>query len=275
MQPEVALDKMSGHHSNSRTISLSRSTPHTDEELQSLGLDRRRIPQHIAIIMDGNGRWAKNQGLPRIEGHRRGVASVRAVVEEASRLGLKQLTLYCFSTENWKRPELEQNLLMRLLHKYVIEERELIMEQGLQFKTIGRRDRLGKQVLKEIDITREQSANNTGMCLCLALDYGSRDEIVTAVQTIAKKSVDGTLVPGDIDEATINDHLYTAGAVDPDLVIRTAGEMRISNFLLWQISYSELWVTEKFWPDFREGDLHDAVRSFGSRERRFGSLESD
>ncbi len=254
---------------------MSRSTPHTDEELQSLGLDRRRIPQHIAIIMDGNGRWAKNQGLPRIEGHRRGVASVRAVVEEASRLGLKQLTLYCFSTENWKRPELEQNLLMRLLHKYVIEERELIMEQGLQFKTIGRRDRLGKQVLKEIDITREQSANNTGMCLCLALDYGSRDEIVTAVQTIAKKSVDGTLVPDDIDEATINDHLYTAGAVDPDLVIRTAGEMRISNFLLWQISYSELWVTEKFWPDFREGDLHDAVRSFGSRERRFGSLESD
>ena len=225
--------------------------------------------------MDGNGRWAKNQGLPRIEGHRRGVASVRAVVEEASRLGLKQLTLYCFSTENWKRPELEQNLLMRLLHKYVIEERELIMEQGLQFKTIGRRDRLGKQVLKEIDITREQSANNTGMCLCLALDYGSRDEIVTAVQTIAKRSVDGTLVPDDIDEATINDHLYTAGAVDPDLVIRTAGEMRISNFLLWQISYSELWVTEKFWPDFREGDLHDAVRSFGSRERRFGSLESD
>jgi undecaprenyl diphosphate synthase len=225
--------------------------------------------------MDGNGRWAKNQGLPRIEGHRRGVASVRAIVEEASRLGLQQLTLYCFSTENWKRPELEQNLLMRLLHKYVIEERELIMEQGLQFKTIGRRDRLGKQVLKEIDITREQSANNTGMCLCLALDYGSRDEIVTAVQAIAKKSVDGTLVPEAIDEATINDHLYTAGAVDPDLVIRTAGEMRISNFLLWQISYSELWVTEKFWPDFREGDLHDAVRSFGSRERRFGSLESD
>lgn len=254
---------------------MPRSIPHTADEIRARGLNPERIPQHIAIIMDGNGRWAKNQGLPRIEGHRRGVASVRAVVEEASRLNLRQLTLYCFSTENWKRPELEQNLLMRLLHKYVIEERELIMEQGLQFKTIGRRDRLGKQVLKEIDITREQSAANDGMCLCLALDYGSRTEIVEAVQAIARKSAAGVISPDTISEETINEHLYTAGAVDPDLVIRTAGEMRISNFLLWQISYSELWVTDKFWPDFREGDLHDAIRSFGSRERRFGSLESD
>ena len=163
---------------------------------------------------------------------------------------------------------------MKLLHKYVIDERTLIMEQGLRFETIGRRDRLGKQVLKEIDKTREQSANNTGMCLCLALDYGSRDEIVTAVQGIAAKAKDGELDPAAIDEQTISSHLYTAGAVDPDLVVRTAGEMRISNFLLWQISYSELWVTEKYWPDFRESDLHDAVRSFAARERRFGSLES-
>lgn len=256
-------------------FTVSRATPHTAAELSALEIDPKRVPQHIAIIMDGNGRWAKNQGLPRIEGHRRGVASVRAVVEEASRLGVKQLTLYCFSTENWKRPQLEQNLLMRLLHKYVIEERELIMEQGLQFSTIGRRDRLGKQVLKEVDITREQSADNTGMCLCLALDYGSRDEIVTAVQAIAQKAAAGEISPAEINEATINNHLYTAGAIDPDLVIRTAGEMRISNFLLWQISYSELWVTDTFWPDFRENHLHDAVRSFGSRERRFGSLESD
>lgn len=253
---------------------LARSIPHTADEIRSLGIDPARIPQHIAIIMDGNGRWAKQQGLPRIEGHRRGVTSVRAVVEEASRFGLKQLTLYCFSTENWKRPALEQDLLMKLLHRYVIEERALIMEQGLQFDTIGRRDRLGKQVLKEIDKTREQSADNTGMCLCLALDYGSRDEIVTAVRNIAAKSAAGELAADRIDEQTISDHLYTAGAVDPDLVIRTAGEMRISNFLLWQISYSELWVTDKFWPDFREADLHEAIRSFGSRERRFGSLES-
>lgn len=224
--------------------------------------------------MDGNGRWAKKRGLPRIEGHRRGVKSVRAIVEEASRFGLEQLTLYCFSTENWKRPQLEQNLLMRLLHKYVIEERELIMEQGLRFSTIGRRDRLGKQVLKEIDTTHELSANNDGMCLCLALDYGSRTEIVEAVQKIATRVADGSLDPAAIDEGTIDDSLYTAGAVDPDLVIRTAGEMRISNFLLWQISYSELWVTEKFWPDFREDDLREAFRSFASRERRFGSLES-
>jgi undecaprenyl diphosphate synthase len=254
---------------------LPRSTPHTADEIRSLELNPDRIPQHIAIIMDGNGRWAKERGMPRIEGHRKGVASVRAVVEEASRLGLKQLTLYCFSTENWKRPQLEQNLLMRLLHKYVIDERELIMEQGLQFDTIGRRDRLGKQVLKEIDITREQSANNTGMTLCLALDYGSRDEIVTAVQDIAAKTASGEMSPEQITEETISNHLHTAGSVDPDLVIRTAGEMRISNFLLWQISYAELWVTQKFWPDFRENDLHDAVRSFGSRKRRFGSLENE
>ncbi len=254
---------------------MARSTPHTAEELTALGMDPGRIPQHVAIIMDGNGRWAQNQGLPRIEGHRRGVNSVRAIVEEASRLGMKQLTLYCFSTENWKRPQLEQNLLMRLLHKYVIDERELIMEQGLRFETIGRRDRLGSQVLKEIDITREASKDNDGMCLCLALDYGSRTEIVEAVQAIAGKAKSGELEPDAITEDTVNNHLYTAGAIDPDLVVRTAGEMRISNFLLWQISYAELWVTEKFWPEFRECDLHDAVKSFGTRKRRFGSLESE
>jgi len=252
---------------------LARSNPHTASEITALGLNPARIPQHIAVIMDGNGRWARNQGLPRIEGHRRGVNSVRAIVEEASRLGLTQLTLYCFSTENWKRPQLEQNLLMGLLHRYVIEERNLIMEQGLRFETIGRRDRLGKKVLKEIDITREATRNNDGMCLCLALDYGSRTEIVEAVQAIAERARSGEIDPADINEHTVASHLYTGGQVDPDLVIRTAGEMRISNFLLWQISYAELWVTEKFWPDFRENDLHDAIRSFGDRERRFGSLQ--
>ncbi len=163
---------------------------------------------------------------------------------------------------------------MRLLHKYVIEERELIMEQGLRFETIGRRDRLGSSVLREIDTTREMSADNPGMCLCLALDYGSRTEIVEAIRQIATSVAEGQLDPDLIDEDTVHSHLYTAGSPDPDLVIRTAGEMRISNFLLWQISYAELWITQKFWPDFRGGDLHEAIRSYGSRQRRFGSLES-
>jgi undecaprenyl diphosphate synthase len=224
--------------------------------------------------MDGNGRWAQSRGLPRIEGHRRGVDSVRAVVEEAARCGLEQLTLYCFSSENWKRPRLEQDLLMSLLQWFVVAEREEIMRQNLRFCTIGRVDRLQADVLREVQTTIEMSRENTGMRLCLALDYGARDEIVEAVRRLAEKARDGQLDPASLDEQTISDHLYTAGMVDPDLVIRTAGEMRISNFLLWQISYAEIWVTQTLWPDFRQADLQAALRDFASRERRFGGLKT-
>lgn len=231
------------------------------------------IPRHIGIVMDGNGRWAQRQGLPRIEGHRRGVGSVRAVVEQSSRLGLGQLTLYCLSSENWKRPKRELDFLMRLLEQYVIEERSEIMDQNIRFRTIGRREGLSPGVLAEIDKTIELSRSNSGMVLCLAVNYGGRLELVDAVRQIARQVSDGKLDPESIDEQTISASLYTAGMVEPDLLIRTAGEMRLSNFLLWQISYSELWVTEKCWPEFREADLMAALHDFAGRDRRFGALK--
>lgn len=238
-----------------------------------MGLVRERMPRHIAIIMDGNGRWARARDLPRVEGHRRGVNTVRAIVEECSRLGIEQLTLYCLSSENWKRPQQELDLLMQLLQQFVIEERAEIMRQGLQFSIIGRREGLSTEVLDEIQKTIDCSRENTGMRLCLALNYGSRDEIVDAVKSIAGKVAAGELATDAIDEACISAHLYTAAMPDPDLILRTAGEMRVSNFLLWQISYAELWVTPKFWPEFREPDLLDALKAFGERDRRFGGLK--
>ncbi len=252
---------------------MAAESPYTIGELGALGLCPERLPRHIAIIMDGNGRWAQNRGLPRIEGHRRGVESVRAVVEESSRLGIEQLTLYCFSSENWKRPRVELDLLMSLLQRFVVAEREEIMRQNLRFATIGRGDRLQPRILQEVQKTIEVSRENTGMTLCLALDYGARDEIVSAVKKIVENVQSGLLDPNTIDEETISSNLYTAGMVDPDLVIRTAGEMRISNFLLWQISYAELWVTETAWPDFRKQELLTALRDFAGRERRFGGLK--
>ncbi|MCA9057924.1 MAG: isoprenyl transferase [Planctomycetaceae bacterium] len=230
------------------------------------------IPRHIAIIMDGNGRWAQSRGLPRIEGHRRGVHSVRSVVEESSRLGVEQLTLYCFSSENWKRPRRELTLLMHLLKQYLIEERREIQRQGLRFRVIGKVEELDPMIQTEIRKTEEVSAGNTGMTLCLAVNYGARQEITEAVRRIVTQVQQGQLSPEEISEAIIEQNLMTAGMPDPDLVIRTAGEMRISNYLLWQISYAELWVTEMFWPEFREAGLHEAIRSFASRDRRFGGL---
>ncbi|MBT5019245.1 isoprenyl transferase [bacterium] len=237
-----------------------------------MDLSTERLPRHIAIIMDGNGRWAQNRGLPRIEGHRRGVQSVRTVVEECARLGIEQLTLYCFSSENWKRPRPELDLLMSLLNSYVVAEREEIMRQDIQFTTIGRTDRISQKILKEVNKTISMSENNPGMRLCLALDYGARDELVSAMKLIAEKVQTGELNADEIDEETISNHLYTAGMNDPDLVIRTAGEMRISNFLLWQISYAELWVTDILWPDFRQPELFTALKDFAGRDRRFGGL---
>ena len=232
------------------------------------------MPRHVAIIMDGNGRWARKRGLPRIEGHRRGVKSVRECVEFCAEIGLEQLTLYCLSSENWKRPEAELRRLMNLLEQFLIEERRTILKQGLRFAMIGRREGLTEGVLAEIDRTVEMSKNNSGMRLCLALNYGSRGEIVDAARDIAAKAATGELSPVNIDEATISDHLYTAGMPDPDLLIRTAGELRISNYLLWQISYAELWVTQKFWPEFRPPDFIEAFQSFAERDRRYGGLNS-
>jgi undecaprenyl diphosphate synthase len=245
----------------------------TLERLREAGLTPERLPHHVAVIMDGNGRWAQQRGQPRIEGHRRGVVTVRSTVEECCRLGIGQLTLYCLSIENWKRPKLELDFLMELLHQYLLAERAEIMEQNIRFSTIGRREELPDKVLEAIDENIRMSANNTGMVLCLAINYGGRAEVVDAVKSIAREVRSGRLDPNAIDEATLTDAMYTAGMPDPDLLIRTAGEMRVSNFLLWQISYAELLVTEKCWPDFDRAELHAALRGYGERERRFGGLK--
>jgi undecaprenyl diphosphate synthase len=253
---------------------LSKEEKYTDAQLASFGLDRATIPRHAAIIMDGNGRWAQKRGLPRIEGHRRGVTSVRSIVEEASRLGLQQLTLFCFSSENWKRPPRELTLLMHLLKQYLVEERREIQRQGLRFKVIGKLQELDPLIQAEMQKTIEVSAGNDGMTLCLAVNYGARQEITEAIQKIASQVRDGRLNPDQINEKTVADNLMTASMPDPDLVIRTASEFRISNFLLWQISYSELWVTEKHWPEFREEEFREALRAFARRDRRFGGLSA-
>ena len=245
----------------------------TLDRLAAAGLDAARLPRHVAIIMDGNGRWARQRGLPRIEGHSRGVKSVRATVEECCRLGIGQLTLYCLSVENWKRPKPELDFLMALLQKYLVEERAEIMEQNIRFTTIGRREGLPTRVLREIDESIRLSQHNSGMILCLAINYGGRAEMVDAVRNIAYAVRKGALDPEEISETTIGDALYTAGMPEPDLLIRTAGEMRVSNFLLWQISYAELWVTEQCWPEFDSESLHAALRDYASRERRFGGLK--
>ena len=253
---------------------MSKEEKYTDAQLATFGLDRATVPRHVAIIMDGNGRWAQKRGLPRIEGHRRGVTSVRSIVEEASRLGLQQLTLFCFSSENWKRPPRELTLLMHLLKQYLVEERREIQRQGLRFKVIGKLQELDPVIQKEMQKTIEVSANNDGMTLCLAVNYGARQEITEAIQKIAAQVRDGRIKPDEINEKTVADNLMTASMPDPDLVIRTASEFRISNFLLWQISYSELWVTEKHWPEFREEELREALRGFARRDRRFGGLSA-
>lgn len=222
--------------------------------------------------MDGNGRWAGQRGLPRIEGHRAGAASVRRVTEECSRLGIEQLTLYCLSSENWKRPPEELEFLLQLLQMYLVEERPRIMEKNIQVRWIGRREELPADAVRELDETVRLSAANTGLRVCLAINYGGRAELVDAVRRIAGEVSCGRLDPSAIDEAAISDRLYTAGMPDPDLLIRTAGEMRVSNFLLWQISYAEIYVTETFWPDFDEAQFHAALQSYAARQRRFGGL---
>lgn len=231
-----------------------------------------RRPRHVAIIMDGNGRWAQQQDLPRIEGHLRGVESVRRTMEACKEFGIQALTLYCLSSENWKRPAQELEFLMTLLREYLIAERESLVENNLQLKVIGRRERLPQEVQDEMDRTIQACQSNDGMTLVLAINYGSRSEIVDAVSKIAVQIERGELRSDAITEELVSQNLYTSNLPDPDLLIRTSGEMRISNFLLWQISYAEIWVTQTLWPEFGRAELAEAITDYANRNRRFGGL---
>jgi undecaprenyl diphosphate synthase len=230
------------------------------------------IPQHVAIIMDGNGRWAQSRGLPRVEGHRQGAQAVRRTCELCVELGIKYLTLYCFSNENWKRPKNELDFLMSLLKQFLIQECKTLLEKNIRLHIIGRRQGLPHDVQQEMDRVIQESRALDGLQLSLAINYGSRQEITDAVRSIADKVQLGTIDPTSINEETISQHLYTAGIPDPDLLIRTSGEMRISNYLLWQISYSEIWITNRAWPDFGRADMVEAIEEYSRRHRRFGGL---
>jgi undecaprenyl diphosphate synthase len=236
-------------------------------------IDPLRLPAHIAIIMDGNGRWAKQRNYPRILGHRAGVAVVGDIVETCAQLGLEALTLYAFSVENWKRPRLEVEGLWRLLRYYLRKELPKMMRNGVQLMAIGRIEALPEAVQSELQDVIEKTANNRGMRLNLAINYGGRTELVDAMNAMLENArAEGNLSALEITEESISEHLYTSGLKDPDLLIRTSGEMRVSNFLLWQIAYSELYVTETLWPDFTRRDLLEAICEYQSRDRRFGGL---
>lgn len=232
------------------------------------------LPRHVAIIMDGNGRWAQARGLPRARGHEAGAESVRAVVRECRKRGVQALTLYSFSTENWKRPPEEISALMTLLKQYVLQERAELMEQGIRVRVIGQMSRLPLFVRKPLGVLCRDSERNRGMVLNLALSYGSRAEMVHAVRMIGQEIADGRMDPSTISEQTISNRLYTAGLPDPDLLIRTSGELRLSNFLLWQLAYTEMYVTDTHWPDFREDCLDEAFSAFSGRRRRFGKTDA-
>ena len=233
-------------------------------------LKQGRLPAHLAIIMDGNGRWAKQRGKLRVFGHENGVQAVRRTVETSARLGIRYLTLYAFSTENWNRPKVEVDTLMTLLVTSLRKEFESLNKNNIRLKAIGRLDTLPARVLKELEEAIEQTRSNTGMTLTVALSYGAREELASAFRALGVKVKNNIISPEKIDETIINDHLYTHDLPDVDLLIRTSGEYRISNFLLWQIAYAELYFTEVFWPDFGEEDLFEALKSYQNRERRFG-----
>jgi undecaprenyl diphosphate synthase len=233
---------------------------------------RERIPKHVAIIMDGNGRWATQQGMPRFFGHRAGAGSVREVVEGSLQLGIECLTLYSFSLENWKRPKEEVEGLMRLCLAYLEGERHEMKRQGIRLKILGSREGLPCDVLAAMDDVTASTAHNSDLTLCLAINYSSRAEIVHAAKQLAQRVAKGEIAPDAIDEQLFEQHLYTQGLPDPDLLIRTAGELRVSNYLLWQISYAELYVTPTLWPDFGRQQLAEAVRAYSQRTRKFGGL---
>ncbi|HZR27041.1 MAG TPA: isoprenyl transferase [Vicinamibacterales bacterium] len=242
--------------------------PGSPDETLARQINFEQLPAHIAIIMDGNGRWAAQRHLPRVEGHRAGIDSVRDVVETSARLGIEVLTLYAFSVENWKRPRTEINVLMTLLKRYIRLELGTLMKNDIRFQVIGRKDELSPDVQHELEIGIHQTENNHGMLFNIALNYGGRAEIIDA----AKRVLAAGINPDDLDERKFGEFLYTAGQPDPDLLIRTSGEMRISNFLLWQIAYSEIWVTETLWPDFRRRHLLEAVIAYQKRDRRYGGI---
>jgi undecaprenyl diphosphate synthase len=228
-----------------------------------------QLPAHVAIIMDGNGRWAAGRHLPRVEGHRAGIESVRDVVETSARLGIGVLTLYAFSIENWKRPRTEVNTLMMLLKRYLRSELETLLRNNIRFQVIGRHEELPPDVQDELEAAIRRTATNTGMRFNIALNYGGRAEIVDA----ARRAIASGIAPADLDERRFGELLYTTGQPDPDLLIRTSGEMRVSNFLLWQIAYAEIWVTDTLWPDFRCRHLLEAILAYQKRDRRYGGIK--
>jgi len=240
------------------------------EEIERAG----DLPRHVAIIMDGNGRWAKRRRLPRLAGHRAAVETVREVVRASAELGLEVLTLYAFSVENWNRPRAEVNGLMQVLKDTLRREQRELDENGVTLRTVGREHDLPPDVRRQIDITRDALSHNTGMILNLALSYGGRPEIVDAARGLMEDAAAGRITPGDLDEDAFSRRLYTAGLPDPDLLIRTSGELRISNFLLWQIAYAEIWVTDTAWPEFRRLQLYTGIREYQKRDRRFGRVDS-
>jgi undecaprenyl diphosphate synthase len=247
--------------------------PGSREASLAEAIDPDRLPAHIAIIMDGNGRWAKRRSLPRAAGHRAGVEPVRTTVDTCARLGLQALTLYAFSTENWKRPRAEVDMLWRLLRVYLRREMPAIVRNNIQFTCMGRVDALPRQVREELESAIAQTSRNTGMRLNVAINYSGRAELVDALNSIVDDArLEGRLSQLRIDEDAVSAHLYTAGLPDPDLLIRTSGEMRISNFLLWQIAYAEIYITETLWPDFQRTDLLEAILDYQKRDRRFGGL---
>jgi undecaprenyl diphosphate synthase len=243
--------------------------PGSPDEALARQVNFEHLPAHIAIIMDGNGRWAAQRHLPRVEGHRAGIDSVRDVVETSARLGIGVLTLYAFSVENWKRPKAEVATLMMLLKRYIRLELKTLLENNIRFRVIGRSEELAPDVQDELAVGVRQTADNTGMLFNIALNYGGRAEIVDAARRVLASKMN----PDDLDEKRFAEFLYTAHQPDPDLLIRTSGEMRVSNFLLWQIAYSEIWVTETLWPDFRRRDLLEAVVAYQKRDRRYGGIK--
>jgi len=244
--------------------------PGSPDEALARSINVEHLPAHVAIIMDGNGRWAAERHLPRVEGHRAGVEAVRDVVETSARLGVGVLTLYAFSIENWKRPRAEVSTLMLLLKRYLRSELKMLLDNNIRFRVIGRADELAPDVQDELAMGIERTSASTGMLFNIALNYGGRAEIVDA----ARKAIAAGVDPADLDERRFGDFLYTAGQPDPDLLIRTSGEMRVSNFLLWQIAYSEIWVTDTLWPDFRRRHLLEAILAYQKRDRRYGGLTS-
>ena len=247
---------------------LSIVPPGSPEDGLARQVNFDRLPRHVAVIMDGNGRWAAQRHLPRVEGHRAGIDSVREVVEGSARLGIQVLTLYAFSVENWKRPVTEVSTLMMLLKRYLRLELDTLLRNNIRFRVIGRASELAPDIRQELTAAEEKTSENTGMLFNIALNYGGRAEIVEA----ARRLLEAGVAPEDLDEERFAGFLYTAGQPDPDLLIRTSGEMRVSNFLLWQIAYAEIWVTETLWPDFRKRHLLEAIVAYQKRHRRYGGI---